>query len=256
MRLPVRPIATSAFCATLLLGVTGPAAMAADGDSARERAGAASRAPLPDADALNAQVQALTGLGGVVTPVTDLLGAVLKADDGRLSAEQADRLAKAVEDALAKAQATGTPIAPGTTTPGATVPGIGMPAQPPVALQPPAVAQPSDEEPATTLPAPVTPAAGESATASTGLLGVALDSLRKSVETLLGASTAAQPEQVRPAATGVVTDVVNVVAATLLGGGLPAPNLAGLPPLPAAPNGTTPVKTPADTPVNTPVNPS
>ncbi|KMS78731.1 hypothetical protein ACH49_14990 [Streptomyces leeuwenhoekii] len=280
MRLPARRIAASAFCATLLLAVTGPAATAADGDSVRERTSAASRAPLPDVGALTAQVQSLSGLGGVVAPVSDLLGAVLKADDGRLTKEQAEQFSKAVEDALAKAQATGMPIAPeaaapGTTTPdtatpGTTAPGVGTPAQPPVALQPPAVAQPNDDAPATTLPAPlapaplapapaapaaVAPAADESGTASTGLIGAALDALRKSIETLIGASTSAQPEQVSPAAAGVVTDVVNVVAATLFGGGLPAPDLAGLPPLPAAPNGTTPANTPADTPVNAPATP-
>lgn len=281
MRLPARRIAASAFCATVLLAVTGPAATAADGDSVRERTSAASRAPLPDVGALTAQVQSLSGLGGVVAPVSDLLGAVLKADDGRLTKEQAEQFSKAVEEALAKAQATGMPIAPeaaapGTTTPdtatpGTTAPGVGTPAQPPVALQPPAVAQPNDDAPATTLPAPlapaplapaplapapaapaaVAPAADESGTASTGLIGAALDALRKSIETLIGASTSAQPEQVSPAAAGVVTDVVNVVAATLFGGGLPAPDLAGLPPLPAAPNGTTPT----DTPVNAPATP-
>lgn len=281
MRLPARRIAASAFCATVLLAVTGPAATAADGDSVRERTSAASRAPLPDVGALTAQVQSLSGLGGVVAPVSDLLGAVLKADDGRLTKEQAEQFSKAVEEALAKAQATGMPIAPeaaapGTTTPdtatpGTTAPGVGTPAQPPVALQPPAVAQPNDDAPATTLPAPlapaplapaplapapaapaaVAPAADESGTASTGLIGAALDALRRSIETLIGASTSAQPEQVSPAAAGVVTDVVNVVAATLFGGGLPAPDLAGLPPLPAAPNGTTPT----DTPVNAPATP-
>lgn len=281
MRLPARRIAASAFCATVLLAVTGPAATAADGDSVRERTSAASRAPLPDVGALTAQVQSLSGLGGVVAPVSDLLGAVLKADDGRLTKEQAEQFSKAVEEALAKAQATGMPIAPeaaapGTTTPdtatpGTTAPGVGTPAQPPVALQPPAVAQPNDDAPVTTLPAPlapaplapaplapapaapaaVAPAADESGTASTGLIGAALDALRKSIETLIGASTSAQPEQVSPAAAGVVTDVVNVVAATLFGGGLPAPDLAGLPPLPAAPNGTTP----ANTPVNAPATP-
>ncbi|NEY36649.1 hypothetical protein GTU99_31650, partial [Streptomyces sp. PRKS01-65] len=157
MRLPARHIATSAFCATLLLAVTGPVATAADGGSVRERAGVASRAPLPDVGALTAQVQSLSGLGGVVAPVSDLLGAVLKADDGRLTAEQAEQFSKAVEEALAKAQATGMPIAPevaapGTATPGTTAPGAATPAQPPAA------AQPNDDAPATTLPAPIAPA--------------------------------------------------------------------------------------------------
>ncbi|MCF2435669.1 hypothetical protein LV779_18555 [Streptomyces thinghirensis] len=60
---------------------------------------------------LQSQVGSLAGLGGVLTPVTDLLNAVLKADNGQLSATDADKLAAAVKDALAKADAAdaGTP---------------------------------------------------------------------------------------------------------------------------------------------------
>ncbi|MEU0741888.1 hypothetical protein [Streptomyces sp. NPDC006134] len=280
MRLPARRIATSALCATLLLGVTGPVAMAADGDSDRERTRAASRAPLPGADELNAQIQALSGLGGVVTPVTRLLGAVLKADDGRLTAQQAEQLGNAVDaaidEAVAKVEATGTPTrtdaatpgttTPGTTTPGTAVPGVNTPAQPPavaqppVVAQPPAVARPNGDAPVTTLPAPFAPAAPAQAAQaqadSGGLIGTALDALRQAIDALLGASTTGRPEQVTPAAADVVTDVVNVAAATLVDGGLPAPDLAGLPPLPAAPNAPAPANALPNAPANAPADPS
>lgn len=250
MRLPARRIATSALCATVLLGITGPVATAAEGDSVRERTHAATRAPLPDADTLNKQVQALSGLGGLVTPVTDLLGAVLKADNGRLTTEQATRLGGAVDEALTGAEGTGTPAAqgdtvpdaatpgmavPGMATPGTVAPGVDTPARLPALAQPPLVAQPGGNTQVTTLPAPFAPAADQAGTVPPGLVREAIDGLRESVDALLQASTTATPDEVSPAATGVVTDVVNVVAATLFSGGLPAPDLAGLPLLPAAP---------------------
>ena len=74
-------------------------------ESARHSVHAASRAPVPGADALLAQVKGLGDLGGVLAPVTDLLNAVLKADNGQLSAEEATKLGDAVKDAIAKATA-------------------------------------------------------------------------------------------------------------------------------------------------------
>ncbi|WP_306453553.1 hypothetical protein [Streptomyces sp. Tue6028] len=82
--LPARRIASTALSATLLLGIAAPAAIAADGDSSRGNSHAAA-APAPGADALLAQVQSLADIGGVPGPVTDLLNAVLKADNGRLT---------------------------------------------------------------------------------------------------------------------------------------------------------------------------
>ncbi|MET8246325.1 hypothetical protein ABZV31_19020 [Streptomyces sp. NPDC005202] len=56
--LPARRIASTTLCAPLLVGITGPVAMAAD--SARERGhAAASHAPVPGADALLAQARSL-----------------------------------------------------------------------------------------------------------------------------------------------------------------------------------------------------
>ncbi|MFJ8791364.1 hypothetical protein [Streptomyces sp. NPDC102462] len=94
---------------TLLVGIAGPAAVAAD--SSRERTHAASRAPVPGADTVLAQTKAPAGLGAVLTPVTDLLNQALK--NGQLTPEQAQTLADAVKAAIAQITAAA-PAAPGT----------------------------------------------------------------------------------------------------------------------------------------------
>ncbi|WP_217251659.1 hypothetical protein [Streptomyces sp. AC602_WCS936] len=239
MRLPARRIATTALTAGLLIGLSGPAVMAADGESVRERTHAASHAPLPDAAELQDQVGSLAGLGGVLTPVTDLLGAVLKADNGKLAATDADQLAAAVQDALAKAEAAdadaddAATTTPGTTTPGTTTPGTSTPAQPPVVTAP-------EAETPVTLPAPVVAQDSDGTAAAADLTASAYAELQKQIDALIKASTSGTAEQVSPAVKDVVTGVVNVVAATLVGGGLPAADLAGLPALPAAPEAAAP----------------
>jgi hypothetical protein len=207
MRLPARRIATPALCATLLLAVTGPVAVAADSAAAPERAHTASRAPVPDADALLGQVEGLGDLGGVLTPVADLLTAVLKADGGQLPPSQAAKLSTSVQDAIDQATASPAATAPGTTAPDSPLPQ------------------------ASTLPAPVE----DRAEVPEGLVTEALDALEKATGGLLKAVTSGESAQVTPAVNAVVTSLVNTVAATLVGSELPAPDLAGLPSLPKAP---------------------
>ncbi|MHC8422975.1 hypothetical protein ACH121_24820 [Streptomyces sp. NB004] len=231
MRLPARRIATTALCAGLLIGISGPAVMAADGESVRERTHAASHAPLPDVAELQSQAGSLAGLGGVLTPVTDMLTAVLKAEDGRLSAADADKLSDAVKDALAKAEAADADADDADTDDTATTPGTATPAQPP------AVTAPEAGDPVT-LPAPV--AAQDETAAAPDLTATAYAELQKQVDALVKATTAGSAEQVSPAVENVVTGVVNVVAATLVGNGLPAADLAGLPAVPSAPEATAP----------------
>ncbi|MFF9187460.1 hypothetical protein [Streptomyces rochei] len=257
MRLPARRIATTALTAGLLIGLSGPAVMAADGDSVRERTHAASRAPLPDAAELQDQVGSLAGLGGVLTPVTDLLSAVLKADDGKLAATDADQFAAAVKDALAKAEAadadaddtatTPETTTPGSTTPGTTTPGTSTPAQPPAVTAP-------DAETPVTLPAPVAAQGADETAAASDLAASAYAELQKQIDALIKASTSGTAEQVSPAVKDVVTGVVNVVAATLVGGELPAADLTGLPALPAAPEAAAPEAAAPAAPL--PANPS
>ncbi|MFC7818611.1 hypothetical protein ACFUTR_28725 [Streptomyces sp. NPDC057367] len=243
MRLPARRIATTALTAGLLIGLSGPAVMAADGESVRERTHAASHAPLPDAAELQDQVGSLAGLGGVLTPVTDLLGAVLKADNGKLAATDADQLSAAVKDALAKAEAADADADDTATT----TPGTSTPAQPPVVTAP-------EAETPVTLPAPVAAQDSDETAAAADLTASAYADLQKQIDALIKASTSGTAEQVSPAVKDVVTGVVNVVAATLVGGGLPAADLAGLPALPAAPEAAAPEAAAPAAPL--PANPS
>ncbi|MFF5100927.1 hypothetical protein [Streptomyces sp. NPDC000134] len=108
MRLPARRTATSVLCATFLLGLTGPVAMAADGDAPRERAGAAAHAPGPGAGEPDDRAQVLGAVGDYLRPVTELLGTMTRGDEGRLTSQEADLLNAAVEEALAKAEASRT----------------------------------------------------------------------------------------------------------------------------------------------------
>ena len=93
--LPARRFALGALCAALLAGVTGPAAMAADTAPVRDRA-ASSALLLARAGTVDARQHGLT-------PVVELVRAVLEADDGRLSTAEARRLGDAARAAVAKA---------------------------------------------------------------------------------------------------------------------------------------------------------
>ncbi|MGW3723881.1 hypothetical protein [Streptomyces sp. NPDC000851] len=95
--LPARRMATSALCAALLVGITGPAALAADSPREHRRASSPD-ARLRGADVRIAQVRAYNR--GELAPVADLLKAVLEADNGRLSAAEARKLGAAAKRAL------------------------------------------------------------------------------------------------------------------------------------------------------------
>ncbi|MGW6023291.1 hypothetical protein [Streptomyces sp. NPDC055099] len=208
--LPVRRIATTVLCASLLVGTAGPV-IAAESDTSHGSTQGTAREPVPDADKLLAQVKVLGDAGGVLTPVTDLLTAVLKADKGQLPAADATKLAAPVKDAITKAEA--------------------QPSKAPELPQTPAVPE------AQTLPQPLalSKALPDDETASADPRADALKALRTSVDALVKAATGGDSKAVAGAAPTVVTGLVNLVAATLVGGGLPAPDLAGLPSLPKAP---------------------
>ncbi|MGW7071156.1 hypothetical protein ACWGII_19670 [Streptomyces sp. NPDC054855] len=206
--LPVRRIATTVLCASLLIGTAGPV-IAAESDTPHDSAQEAARAPVADAEKLLAQVKTLGDAGGVLTPVTNLLTAVLKADKGQLPADDATKLAAPVKDAITKAAA--------------------EPSKAPELPETPAVPE------AQTLPQPLAlPKAADDA-ASADPKADALKALQTAVDALVKAATGGDAKAVSGAAPTVVTDLVNLVAATLVGGGLPAPDLAGLPALPKAP---------------------
>ncbi|MFF0135707.1 hypothetical protein ACFYRN_04600 [Streptomyces sp. NPDC005227] len=211
--LPARRLATSALCATLLIGIAAPASMAADSDLPRGHSHAA--APVPGADALLAQTKTLGDIGGVLAPVTALVDAALKADDGQIPADQAATLGQAAKDAIAKVTAAA-PVAPPAAVPA--VPPVALPAVPPLSK--------SAERPR--------------ALAAADVKADALTALQTAVDSLVKAVTSGDAGSVVPAATAVVTGLVNFVVATVLGGGLPAPNLPGLPALPALPTSALP----------------
>lgn len=111
--LPVRRTALTALCATLVLGIAAPTALAADGEATRERTHAVPSAPLTGADALLARARVLDEVQPVLTPVTDLLDTSLGSGGDRIGADRARRLGAAAEEALTEvtkaAAPTGTP---------------------------------------------------------------------------------------------------------------------------------------------------
>ncbi|WP_406176895.1 hypothetical protein [Streptomyces canus] len=219
--LPARCIASCALCAALLVAVAGPTAAASRGP-----------VPVPHADALRPQVEALAELGGVLTPVTDLLNTVLKADNGQISAEQAAELGDAVKDAIAKITeetsaaavtlpATGTTTTPSTTT-GSSTTGS------------------STTGSSTTIPSLLLTliqhgdVGARSVKAPADLLDDAIDALEKAIDDLLTAVTSGEATQVESTLPAVISGLVDAVAATMLDTELPAPDLAGLSSLPSS----------------------
>ncbi|MFI6434792.1 hypothetical protein [Streptomyces sp. NPDC050759] len=216
--LPARCIASCALCAALLVAVAGPTAAASRGP-----------VPVPHADALRPQVEALAELGGVLTPVTDLLNTVLKADNGQISAEQAAKLGDAVKDATAKiteatsaaavtSPATGMTTTPSTATGGTTTGGTTT-STPSLLLT---LIQNGDDAKARSVKAPA------------DLLDDAIDALDKAIDALIEAVTSGEPTQVESTLPAVISGLVDAVAATMLDTELPAPDLAGLSSLPSS----------------------
>lgn len=185
--LPVRRIASTALCASLVLGFAAPAATAADGAAAHERTAAAHGAPVPGAAALLAQGKALGDLGVVLAPVTNVLDNVLEADEGRLTPDQATRLGDAVKTAVAKVTAAA-PVSP---------------------------AAPADPAAA--------PSAGQAKAADP--VSDALAAVQKAVDALLAAATSLDVGQVVSSVTGVVDGLLDLLSSTLDGLGLSLPDL-------------------------------
>ncbi|MEU5630233.1 hypothetical protein ACH47C_01495 [Streptomyces rishiriensis] len=191
--LPVRRIASTALCASLVLGLAAPAAMASDTATARERVAAASDAPVPGVAALRAQGKGLVDLSTVLAPVTETLDTVLKADDGRLTPGRATQLGDAVRTAVAKITAAA-PAAP--------------------AAVPPSLAK----------------GAVDSGTkAAADPVSDALAAVQKAVDSLLTAATSLDVGQVVSAVTGVLDGLLDLLSSTLNGLGLSPPSLPSLP---------------------------
>ncbi|MFF7092606.1 hypothetical protein ACFY9A_09420 [Streptomyces rubradiris] len=132
--LPARRLASTVLCASVLTGITGPVALAAD--AAGEHGRTVSRASVPAAEKerLLAQVGALGRTHPELSPVADLLSRSLEA--GRLPADEARRLGEAAKEAVTRAAAAqpataAKPAAPAAATPAS--PAAPAPAAPPAA---------------------------------------------------------------------------------------------------------------------------
>lgn len=193
--LPAWRIASSALCATFLVGIAGPAAMAAD--SAREHSHAASPgARLPGTDARLEQLRKLDG--GEFAPIADLLQAVLKADNGQLTAAEARKLATAAKQVLAEMAAK-----------------VRMDTPAPTASAPATEVLPSDPAALPSAPAAV---ATDSPSDALDTLEEALDELEKAVDDLLNAFDSADEASdsasvVSPSVDDLLTEVDDLIDA-------------------------------------------
>ncbi|MFE2075588.1 hypothetical protein [Streptomyces misionensis] len=150
--LPARRLASTVVGAAVLAAVTGPVAVAVSADSTGDRADTGtSRASLPGAAKLLAQVRAMDRSGSVPKQVVTLLDRSLT--EGRLPAAEARRLGDEAKKALERAAAAGTLANP--TAPAATPATPTAPAATPTAPAQPAA---TPTAPAATPTAPATPA--------------------------------------------------------------------------------------------------
>ncbi|MEU6854019.1 hypothetical protein ABZ901_29340 [Actinacidiphila alni] len=202
-------VVAGALVATLAGGaLSTTAAAAAPADT--KPAGTSATQAAPDATALLAQAKSLGDMAGVITPVTKLVQDVL-AKPGTVPPATVTADAAAAKSAIDAAKAAA-PAAPATPAAPAlpAVPSLGTPGK------------------AATVPAgPI---------ATRDVKADALTALQTAVDSLVKAATAGDPAGLLTAATGVITGLVNVAVATVLSGGLPAPNLPGLPALPSLPS--------------------
>jgi hypothetical protein len=173
-----------------MIGVAGPAAMAAD--SAPERSHAAlPEARLPGSDARLAQAGKLNASGVELSPVTDLLHAVHEADNGQLPAAEARTLVDAAKAALAEAAAK----APATSaTPAVSIQAGGLPLLAPTrGAAKPRVVERRAADPTSD----------------------ALEAVEKALDNLLHAVTSGEVSLVVDAIDGLVSEVENFVAALI-----------------------------------------
>ncbi|MFG3264846.1 MULTISPECIES: hypothetical protein [Streptomyces] len=209
--LPVRRTALTALCATLVLGIAAPTALAADGEATRERTHAVPGAPLTGADALLARARALDEVQPVLTPVTDLLDTSLRSGGDRIGADRARRLGAAAEEALTEvtkaAAPTGTP------------------------------------------PSADTRARNRAADVTDDVLAGVLADVQKQVDALL-AATSGDVGQILASATSLVNGLTDMVTSLVDGLSLPALEdlLPELPALPETPELPTTPELPVETP--------
>ncbi|MGP3925561.1 hypothetical protein [Streptomyces sp. 8N616] len=241
MRIPRKAgvLVSSAMCGALVAGTGAAVAVSETGTPARsapERK--APGAQLPGADALLGQAKLLGDLGGVTRPVNDLVLAVLQSPDGRLPAAEANRYGEEIRRALASV--TQAPAVPPATQP--------APGQDPAIL--PAYDVPGAVDPATDPAAnaadPAAAPAANAADPGQDLKAKAVADFETRLDALLRAIPAGDESVTAAAVQELLTGTVNVVASVMVGGGLPAANLDGLPPMPQVPGAPQAPNSPAN----------
>lgn len=237
----MRPLASRrltalAISAALTLGMAGSAV--ADELHPSLAADRAAHSPLPGSAALLAQAEAPGDVGGVTTSVTELVTAALEADDGQAPAADVEALKARIQAAVDRARGTAPPPLPEAA---ATPPVVDVPVTPPVTL-------------------PVAAGGKAAQAAPADVVDDALATVEKAVAGLVAAATSGDAAGAVPQVTAALTSLVNLAVATVLGSGLPVPDLAGLPALPSLPVEAPelPVEPPVEVPelpVDTPVEP-
>ncbi|MYW43831.1 hypothetical protein GT346_36175, partial [Streptomyces sp. SID161] len=91
--LPARRLASTVLCAAVLVGITGPAALAADAAREHGRTATGASVPAAEKERLLAQARAMAWANPELNPVVDLLARSL--EKGKLPADEAGRLGEA-----------------------------------------------------------------------------------------------------------------------------------------------------------------
>lgn len=190
-----------AVAAGLVLGGVGTATAAFAADTKPAAQSVEAPVPgLPGTEQVTKQNQLLQNTSLVLKPVTQVIQEAIKAPEGKLTKAQADKLYASVKEALANVQEqAAVEAAPARNSRAAVV---------------------ADDR--------ARPLAAD-------LTAKAVVELQKQVDVLLKASVAGEKVKVTKELKNTVTATVNLVTAVVLGGGLPAPDMEGLPKLPTVP---------------------
>ncbi|MFC8827753.1 hypothetical protein ACFT9I_20710 [Streptomyces sp. NPDC057137] len=209
--------AAAAVCAALVLGTAGTAVATTAHETPAGVGADVARAPIADAEAIKQQTQTLASLSNAITPVTDLLTAVLKADNGQIAAADVQKHQAAIKKAL-DAVKNAAPANPA------------KPANP--------AGNAGNANPVNAV------GADHKAPAAADVTAQAVASVQKATDALLKATTAKDATAVATQSKAVVTSLVNLTTALVMNGSLPAPNLPGLPELPKLPGAEAPAPAP------------
>ncbi|MFJ3229638.1 hypothetical protein [Streptomyces sp. NPDC086787] len=258
--LTARRVASSALCASLLVGVVGAAAVAAD--SAGDRKHEASRLSAAEVDAVLGRTKELRELGAPGPALEQLAELIEQSlEDGVLTPEEAQQITDAVKAVIAEITST----IPGLPTPTALPTPTSLPTLPtslptlPTSLPTLPTSLPTLPTSLPTLPTslPTLPTSLPTLPTPTALPTVPglpteeLAALEEALQGLLAAVTTGDVGQVVSATRAVLTALVDLLDAALPGGGLPTPT--GLPTVLPTPTGLpTELPTPTGLPTGLP----